>query len=159
MQPTAIIAASRGVSMKHLLLLIALSGFLPLTGKAIPNLNATDSARNKTRQALVQDAEHLSALATADRFLTAWMSDEPDIAESLMSPTYSGSSDDLESFLASPCPCAFEIKHGRKARPGAYEFPVVLLRPPAGDSRISMQSTTIRVSKARDDRWLVEKLP
>ena len=145
--------------MKHLLLLVALSAFLPLTGKAIPTLDATDSARKKTREALFQEAEHNSALATADRFLAAWMSGEFGVAESLMSPAYKGSSDDLESFLASPCPCAFEIKHGKTVRPGTYEFPVVLFRPPAGNSHISVQSSTILVSRATDDHWLVEKLP
>jgi hypothetical protein len=145
--------------MKHLLLVLALTGFLPLTGEAIPNLNTTESERKKAIAELFQDAQHLSALSTADRFLAAWVSGEDGTAESLMSPSYKGSSDDLESFLASACPCAFEIKHGKRIRPGAYEFPVVLLRPPAGNSRISVQSSTIFVSRDRDDRWLVEKLP
>jgi len=145
--------------MKHLLSLVTLSGFLLLTSTTIPNLNATESARKKTIDELFQDAQHLSALSTADRFLAAWVSGEDGTAESLMSPSYKGSSDDLESFLASACPCAFEIKHGKRIRPGAYEFPVVLLRPPAGNSRISVQSSTIFVSRDRDDRWLVEKLP
>jgi hypothetical protein len=47
--------------MKYLLLLVALSGFPPLTGKAIPNLDATEAGRKKTYEALLQDAEYLSA--------------------------------------------------------------------------------------------------
>ena len=145
--------------MKHLLLLVALSGFLPLTGKAAPNPNATEAERKKAYEALLQDAAYLSALATADRLLDAWIAGEFEIGESLLSETCSGSSDDIESFFASPSPRAFEIKHGKRLRPGTYEFAVVLLGPPAGDSRISVRHSTILVSKASDDRWLVEKLP
>ncbi|HTT20721.1 MAG TPA: hypothetical protein VMG82_17425 [Candidatus Sulfotelmatobacter sp.] len=145
--------------MKHLLLLIALSGFLRLTGKSIPNLNATEPDRKKAYEALLQDAEYLSALSTADRLLAAWITGESEIAEPLLSRTYGGSGDDMETFFASPSPRAFEIKHGRRVRPRTYEFPVVLLGPPAGNSRISVRLSTIVVSRAGGDRWAVEKLP
>jgi len=145
--------------MKHLLLLIALSGFLPLTGKAIPNLNTTETDRKKTYEALLQDAEYLSALSTADRLLAAWITGESEIAQPALSATYGAESDDVETFFASPSPRAFEIKHGKRVRPGRYEFPVVLLGPPAGNSRISVRSSTIVVSRAGGDLWVVEKLP
>jgi len=67
--------------MRHRLLLIALSGFLTITSKAFPNLNATEPSPRKTYNALLQDAEYLSALSTADRFLGAWITEQPDTAE------------------------------------------------------------------------------
>lgn len=86
--------------MKHLLFLVVLSGFLPLNGQAVPNLRAIDVARKKNVEALVQDAEYLSALSTADRFLGAWITDQLDMAESLLSDQLKSDAEgDFESFI------------------------------------------------------------
>ncbi|HWI66964.1 MAG TPA: hypothetical protein VNS88_01050, partial [Nitrospiraceae bacterium] len=69
--------------MKHLFLLIALASSLTI-GQAAPKRNTTEQDRTKTIAALYQGAEYMVALATADRFLAAWISDEPDLAESML---------------------------------------------------------------------------
>jgi len=71
----------------------------------------------------------------------------------------STSEDELESFLASPAPRAFEIKHGKRVHAGVYEFPVVLLGPPVGNCRIAVRLSTVVVSRTTNDQWVVEKLP
>ena len=146
--------------MKHLLLVVVLSGFLPLNAQAVPKLRASDLARKKAYEALLQDAEYLSALSTADRFLGAWITDQLDMAESLLSDQLkSDPEEDFESFIASACPCGYEINHGKKVRAGSYSFRVLLLGPPAGNSRISVRISSIVVSGASDDRWAIVKLP
>lgn len=65
---------------------------------------------------------------------------------------------DIETLLTMACPCAFEIKHGKKVRAGIYAFPVVFFEPPAGNSRISVRLSTITVSWT-GDQWAVKKVP
>ena len=114
----------------------------------------------KTREALDECADYLLALKAADRFLTAWISDGWDSAESMLNTRLKSDSEgEFEGFMASPCPCAYEINHGKKLRPHSYEFPVVLFRPPAGNSRISVQKSIIVVSMTSEDRWVIEQLP
>lgn len=148
-----------GIKMKYLFLSTALAGSLAI-GQTAPRHNPTTRDRMKTIYALHEGANYMLALKTADRFLTAWMSDGFDVAESLLDDRLKSDLDgDFESFMSSPCPCAYEINHGKKVRPGSYEFPVVLFRPPAGNSRISVQNSVIVVSKTSADRWVIEKLP
>lgn len=142
--------------MKYLFLFVALTGSLAI-GQAAPKRN-TDINRKKTIDALHQDAEYLSALATADRFLGAWITDQPDLAESMLTQPRDESDGDIETLLTMACPCAFEIKHGKRVRAGIYAFPVVFFEPPAGNSRISMRLSTITVS-ANGDQWAVKKVP
>jgi hypothetical protein len=115
-----------GLQMKYLFLLITLTGFLA-SGQAVPQENTTGQ-RMKTMEALHQGFEYLSALATADRLLGAWLTDQPDVAESLLTKG-STSEDELESFLASPAPRAFEIKHGKRVHAGAIRVPCGAARP------------------------------
>src|SRR5262252_724782 len=159
LQSGTIIAAFAGAKMKHLFLFIALAGLA--IGQTAPKHNPTTLDRMKIIEALHEGADYMLALKTADRFLTAWISDESDewdIAESLLNVRLKSDSEgEFEGFMASPCPCAYEINHGKKLRPHSYEFPVVLFRPPAGNSRISVQNSVIVVSKDSEDRWVIEK--
>jgi hypothetical protein len=145
--------------MKRLFLSIVLAGFFAI-GQTAPKHNPTTLDRMKTIEALHEGAEYMLALKSADRFLTAWISDERNLAQSLLNGRLKGEPDgDFDAFMSSPCPCAYEINHGKKLRPHSYEFPVVLFRPPAGDSLISVQNSVIVVSRAGEDRWVIERLP
>ena len=145
--------------MKHFFLSIAMAGSLAL-GQTPPKHNPTTQDRMKTIEALHEGADYMLALKAADRFLTAWISDQPNLAKSLLNVRLKNEPDgDFETFMSSTCPCAYEINHGKKLRPHSYEFPVVLFRPPAGDSLISVQNSVIVVSRAGEDRWVIEKLP
>ena len=66
--------------MKYLSVFIVLVGSLAI-GQTATQRNTTALER---KEALFQEAQYLSALATADRFLGAWMNDEPDLAESML---------------------------------------------------------------------------
>ena len=140
--------------MKYLSVFVVLVGSLALGQKA-PQRNTAAERKN----ALFQEAQYLSALATADRFLGAWMNDEPDLAESMLGQPKDTPERDIETLITMACPCAFELKHGKRVRVGSYEFPVVLCGPPAGNSRIFVKLTSIVISRATDDRWTVEKVP
>jgi len=142
--------------MKYLFLFVALTGSLAV-GQAVSKRN-TDLNRKKTIDLLHQDAEYLSALAAADRFLGAWITDQPDLAESMLTRPRDESDGDIETLLTMACPCAFEIKHGKKVRTGIYAFPVVFFQPPAGNSRISVRLSTITVSWT-GDLWAVKQVP
>jgi len=145
--------------MKHLFLFIALAGSSAI-GQTAPKHNPTKLDRMKTIEALYEGADYMLALQAADRFLTAWISGEWDIAEPMLNARLKNESEgEFEGFVSSPCPCAYEINHGKKLRRGTYEFPVVLFRPPAGNSRISVQNSAIVISRAGEDRWVIEKLP
>lgn len=143
-----------GGQMKYFSVFIVLAGSLAI-GQAAPKRNTTALDRKTT---LFQEAEYLSALATADRFLGAWMNDEPDLAESMLGQPRDTPERDIETLLIRACPCAFELQHGKRIRAGMYEFPVVLFGPPAGNSRISVKLSSIIVSRV-DDQWTVEKVP
>jgi len=144
--------------MKHLFLFIALAGSLAF-GQTAPQHNPPKPDRMKTIQALHEGADYMLALKTADLFLTAWISGEWDVAQSMLNVRLSEPDGEFESFMVSACPCAYEVNHGKKLRPGTYEFPVVLFRPPAGNSRIAVQHSAIVVSRGREDRWVIEKIP
>lgn len=150
----SIIAASRG-QMKNLSVFVVLVGSLAI-GQTAPKRDTTAIAR---KNALFQEAQYLLALATADRFLGAWMNDEPDLAEAMLAQPRDTPERDIETLLIRPCPCAFELRHGKRIRAGTYEFPVVLFGPPAGNSRISVKLSSIIVSRTAGDEWTVEKLP
>jgi hypothetical protein len=138
--------------MRYLSLFVVLVGSL-----AIGQTAKRDTALER-KKTLFQEAQYLSALATADRFLGAWMNDEPDSAESMLAQPRDTPERDIETLLTRACPCAFELKHGKRIRAGMYEFPVVLFGPPAGNSRISVKLSSIVISWT-DDQWAVEKLP
>jgi len=142
--------------MKYLLLFMALTGQLAI-GQGAPKSN-TDVDRKKTIDTLYRDAEYLSALATADRFLGAWITDQLDLAESMLTQPRDESDGDIEALLIIACPCAFEIRHGKRVRPCLYTFPIVFYQPPAGNSRISVRISTITVSRT-GDQWAVQKIP
>lgn len=141
--------------MNYLSIFIVLISFLA-TGQTAPKRNTTALER---KNALFQEAQYLLALATADRFLGAWMNDEPDLAESMLGQPRDTPERDIETLLIRACPCAFELKHGKRIRAGVYEFPVVLYGPPAGNSRISVELSSIIISRTADDQWTVEKVP
>ena len=141
--------------MKYLSVFIVLVGSLAI-GQTATQRNTTALER---KEALFQEAQYLSALATADRFLGAWMNDEPDLAESMLGQPRDTPERDIETLLIRPCPCAFELKHGKRLRAGVYEFPVVLFGPPAGNSRISVKLSSVIVSRAADDQWTIDKVP
>src|ERR1700751_5796088 len=138
--------------MKYLSVFIVLVGSLTI-GQTATQRNTTALDR---KAALFQAAQYLSALATADRFLGAWMNDEPDLAESMLGRPRDTPDRDIETLLIRACPCAFELKHGKRIQAGMYEFPVVLFVPPAGNSRISVKLSSIIVSRTADDHWTID---
>lgn len=119
------------------------------------------------------DPDYVAALATANRFLHAWQTG--DLAEGMVLVSdgvrRSHTPEKLEQFFLAETGRAFEIGSGqRKHR--RYTFPVVLITlmetggastasTNAASARptVARRSSTIVVSSAGKDDWVVDKLP
>ena len=108
--------------------------------------------------------EYAVALATANRFLHAWQSNDLANGIALLSDGVrrAQNAGEFERFFSAGTDRAFEIHAGHGNR-GRYSFPVVLvtLTPVSGSTRrmLSMRSGEIRLVSAGKDDWVVDKLP
>ena len=85
------------------------------------------------------DADYISALATANRFLNAWETRDHETCLLLLTGAakHQVSEDSLHTFInATPdTRKAYEVGRGRKLKPGRYSFPVALFTLEAGPGR------------------------
>lgn len=110
------------------------------------------------------DPEYVSALATANRFLHAWQSQDHETG--LLMPTDTAkrhtSEDHLDAFFSPGESVAegFEITRGKKLKAGRYVFPVALWQTGPGKNRKPRPrfSEIIVVRTGKDD-WAIDKLP
>src|SRR5450631_900317 len=89
------------------------------------------SVQARTKSASVKlDGDYVSALAVANRFLTAWQTaDREDGLVMLTDAAKQGRSEDqLQEFFSPGDGAAYEIGRGTKLRTGRYSFPVTLLQ-------------------------------
>ncbi len=119
------------------------------------------AATRPTAKSAALDADYVPALAAADRFLEAWSIDDIEIGMSLLTSRAKEkiSETEIEAFFSSPTPSAYEIDRGKLLRRGAYEFPVVLAGPAAGNSRARRRFSTLLVVRTGNNEWAVDKLP
>ena len=104
------------------------------------------------------DPDYVFALATANRFLRAWQSDDLETGMVLLSDRvrHSQSPEKIEQFFAGTPDRAFEIARGQGNR-GRYRFPVVLVT--ATGTRLRRRSSEITVVNTGKNDWVVDKLP
>ncbi|HVO80069.1 MAG TPA: hypothetical protein VMT28_05030 [Terriglobales bacterium] len=140
------------VNLKRLglVLLACLTASLPLPAKSKPS----------TSSAL--DHDYISALAAANQFLHAWRTQDHEAGLILLSDAarQRTSEDRLQGFFspASGTVQAFEIRHGKKLKPGRYSFPVVLLEITPLHA-VHQRFSHIIVTRASKEDWAVDKLP
>jgi hypothetical protein len=104
------------------------------------------------------DPDYVFALATANRFLRAWQSDDLETGMVLLSDRvrHSQSPEKFEQFFEGSPDRAFEIARGQGNR-GRYRFPVVLVT--ATGARLRRRSSEITVVNTGKNDWVVDKLP
>jgi hypothetical protein len=125
------------------------------------------SAFAKTRPRPVSrplDAEYVSALATANRFLQAWQAQDHEAGLLLLTDAAKQhtSEDRLDEFFSpgESAGQAFEITRGKRLRAGRYEFPVALWQTIPGKNRKpTPHFSTIVVVRTGKDDWAIDKLP
>jgi hypothetical protein len=127
---------------------------------------STTLASPKTRNPTTTvDHDYVVALATADRFLHAWQTDDEEAGILLLTDHLKkeSSEDTVHDFFASSdyARTSYEIGHGRKLARGRYEFPVALFQSPSrtGHRQTHPQASALIVVKAGKSDWAIDKLP
>ena len=129
-------------------------------------LLSTTLASSKTRNTTATvDHDYVVALATADRFLHAWQTDDEEAGILLLTDHLKkqSSEDVVHDFFSSSdyARTSYEIGHGRKIGSGRYEFPVALFQSPSrtGHRQTHPQTSALIVVKAGKGDWAIDKLP
>jgi len=129
-------------------------------------LLSTTLASPKTRNTSpTVDHDYVVALATADRFLHAWQTDDEEAGILLLTDHLKkqSSEDAVHDFFSSSdyARTSYEIGHGRKLAPGRYEFPVALFQSPSrnGHRQTHPQASALMVVKAGKNDWAIDSLP
>jgi len=107
-----------------------------------------------------RDSDYVSALATADRFLSVWRAEDRENGlVMLTNAAKQGKSEDqLGEFFSPGDDAAFEIGQGKKLREGRYSFPVTLLEVTSG-RRVHPRVWQMVVVRSGKDDWAVDRLP
>jgi hypothetical protein len=105
------------------------------------------------------DANYAAALATANRFLHAWQTQDHETGIMMLSDTgrQQISPERLEEFFSPSGSTAFEIQHGKRLNAGEYVFPVVLFGLDGSPDRAHI--CKIVVIRAGKEDWAIENLP
>lgn len=128
-------------------------------------LTFTVSAQAKARPSTPPvDRDYVAALATADRFLHAWQTQDEESGLLLLTDRVRRRTDESalqDFFSASRARSSFEIARGKKLAPGRYQFPVSLFEGQSETTRrwTRPQASTLIVVKAGKDDWAIDKLP
>jgi hypothetical protein len=106
------------------------------------------------------DANYAAALATANRFLHAWQTQDHETGIMMLSDEARQqiSPERLDEFFSPSGSTAFEIQHGKRLNAGKYAFPVALFGL-AGGSHDRAHVCRIVVVRAGKQDWAIEKLP
>ena len=102
--------------------------------------------------------DYVFALATADRFLHAWQTDDLETGTVLLGDRVRNSQDPekFEQFFAGSRDRAFEIARGQ-GNPGRYRFAVVLVT--ITGTRMRRRFSEIILVNTGTNDWVVDKLP
>jgi hypothetical protein len=105
------------------------------------------------------DPSYSAALATANRFLHAWQTQDHEAGIMMLSDAarQQVSPEQLQEFFSPGGSPAFEIEHGKRLNAGEYAFPVVLFELTGTHGRGHI--CRIVVVRAGKDDWAVDKLP
>jgi hypothetical protein len=129
-----------------------------------PSRGAPLSARSKGSTTSRVDQDYVLALATADRLLHAWQTQDEEAGILMLTDRLKQrtSQDMVQNFFSSGAVTreSFEIGRGKKVGPKRYAFPVALFQKSAGHAHKWMrpQNSGLVVVKAGDD-WAIDQLP
>jgi len=140
----------------RVLVLVALSTAPPIAAKT------RSSAASRSAPV---DRDYVSALAAANRFLTAWQTHDQETGLLVLTDDakHRTSEDHLRQFFSPTGGTqeAYEIGHGKKLATGRYSFPVVLFEAAPGHEvkPTRPRSSHIIVTRAGKEDWAIDKLP
>ena len=122
------------------------------------------SAKSKhPTTASLLDREYVAALASANRFLTAWQTQDHETGIILLTDAAKRqvSEDRLQAFFApgSGIQQGYEINRGKKLGAGHYLFPVALFEVGPDHKWVHPRFSQIVVVKTGKDDWAIDKLP
>jgi hypothetical protein len=120
-------------------------------------------ARIRTHHAQsVPDAEYVSALAVANKFLYAWQSHDEEAGLLLLTEAVKKSSteDKVATFFTAAPLATYEIGRGKKLKPGLYVFPLALYNSRSETEKICpMRYSQLKVVRTGKEDWAIDKLP
>jgi hypothetical protein len=125
-------------------------------------LPATLDAKTK---ASTLDRDYVSALAAANNFLYAWLTQDRETGLLMLTDAAKrhSSEDHLQTFLSPDVASehAYEIGRGKKLSAGRYAFPVALFERAPGKSGkgIHPRLSQIIVIRTGHNDWAIDKLP
>ncbi|HVO60780.1 MAG TPA: hypothetical protein VMT53_07575 [Terriglobales bacterium] len=135
------------------LLLILAAYFVPAPGFARIRAHHAQSA---------PDADYVSALAVANKFLYAWQNHDEETGLLLLTDALKKSSteDNIASFFSSAPVATYEIGRGRKLKSGLYAFPLALYNSRVGTEKVCPRRySQLNVIKTGKEDWAIDKLP
>jgi hypothetical protein len=152
-----------GKSFVNLRVLCAARIFLPLILAAyfIPEASFA-RIRPAHHAQSAPDAEYVSALAVANKFLYAWQSQDEEAGLLLLTDTVKKTSteDKVEAFFTSAPIATYEIGRGKKLKPGLYAFPLALYSSAPGREKLCHpRYSLLNVVKTGKEDWAIDKLP
>jgi hypothetical protein len=114
---------------------------------------------SKSARHMSSDPAYSSALATANRFLHAWQTQDHETGIMMLSDAARQrvSPDQLQEFFSPAASAAFEIERGKRLNAREYVFPVVLFGHSGSHDRAHI--CRIVVTRSGKEDWAVDKLP
>lgn len=134
-----------------LILLLALSAFMPARVHI-----------SRPSHAAAGDADYISALATANRFLYAWQSHDHETGLLLLTSSAKkrSSEEQVDAFFSDTPQGTYEISRGKRLTFGRYAFPVALYEKSDSDpNHCHARHSLITVIKTGKDDWAIDTLP
>jgi len=121
----------------------------------------TSPAKKRRVTTPAVEVRYIAALATANRFLTAWQSSDQEAALLLLTDRakHKASEAGIDALFHGPRGRAFEIVHGRPLNQSRYQFPVVLLQVSGETNQPHRKFTNIVIANSGKNDWAVDTLP
>ena len=138
-----------GIRFVFLVTMAAGFAFSPLTWAKKPKASASST-----------DASYVAALATANRFLTAWQNHDQEAGLPLVTnrAKQQSSAAEIDALFSDSAARAFEISRGHQLSRDRYLFPVLLLQTDT-PARVRRKFTGILIVNTGKNDWEVDKLP
>ncbi len=107
------------------------------------------------------DAGYVSALAAADRFLTAWQNNDLETGLLLLTDRARHQKSELamHDFFRGDGTRSFEIALGYRVRTGRYAYPVAFVTATQDGRHVRRRTSEIVMAGTANGEWAVDKLP
>ena len=142
--------------------LLAVAGFVLIGGVSAISPSPVQARSKFTASSASVDDDYVVALATANRFLHAWQTQDQETGVLMLADTLKQhtSEDHLQGlFSAAGAVQGYEISHGRRLSAGRYSFPVAVFEATEGKKRNRPRSSSIVVARTGKNDWTIDKLP